>query len=117
MIFAHSRIFDNWNMPLGLVLVLLASTGLALICALYLRRTAKSVWQAVSRQIDGMLIGLSAKPEAAARTLEKRAALALKHIQVINEGFLVARPGTRDAGADAAVRLLAQLEHLVLRGF
>jgi hypothetical protein len=121
MIFARSKIFDNWNMSLGLVLIFLSSAGLTLICALYLRRTAEHARQAVSRQISSMLIGLSSRTEEAARTLEKQACIALKQIQEINEGAflpLVQEPAVQALmlpfGGWGGITLL---EYFVLNGF
>jgi len=121
MIFARSKIFDNWNIPLGLVLIFLSSAGLTLICALYLRRTAERARQAVSRQISSMLIGLSSRPGEAARTLEKQACIALKQIQEINEGAflpLVQEPAVQALmlpfGGWGGITLL---EYFVLNGF
>ncbi len=121
MIFARSKIFDNWNMSLGLALIFLSSAGLTLICALYLRRTAERARQAVSRQISSMLIGLSSRPEEAARTLEKQACIALKQIQETNEGAFL--PLVQEPAVQALILPfggwggITLLEYFVLNGF
>jgi hypothetical protein len=83
---AGSKIFDNWDMPIGLVLIFLLSGGLTLACAFYLRRAAERTRQAVYRQIDNMLIELGSRPEEAASMLEKQLSIVLNQIQKINEG-------------------------------
>ena len=121
MIFARSKIFDNWNMPWGLSMIFLLSAGLTLICALHLRRTAERARQAVSRQISSMLIGLKSRPEKAARTLEKQACIALKQIQEINEGAFL--PLAQEPAVQALMLPfggwggVTLLEYFVLNGF
>ena len=68
-----------------------------------------------------MLIGLSSRPEEAARTLEKQACIALKQIQEINEGAflpLVQEPAVQALmlpfGGWGGITLL---EYFVLNGF
>lgn len=121
MIFARSKIFDNWDMPIGLVLIFLLSGGLTLACALYLRRAAEHTRQVVYGQINEILIELSSRPEEAARMLEKQVSIALNQIQKINEGAFL--PLSQDPAVQALLLPfggwggITLLEYFVLNGF
>jgi hypothetical protein len=121
MIFARSKIFDNWDMPIGLVLIFFLSGFLTLACALYLRRAAEHSRQVVYGQINDMLVELSTRPEKAARMLEKQARIALNEIQKINEGAFL--PISQEPAVQALLLPfggwggITLLEYFVLKGF
>ncbi len=121
LIFARSKIFDNWDMPIGLVLVFLLSGGLTLACGLYLRRAAEHTRQVVYGQINEILIELSLRPEEAARMLEKQVSIVLNQIQRINEGAFL--PISQEPAVQALLLPfggwggVTLLEYVVLNGF
>ncbi len=121
MIFARSKIFDNWDMPIGLALIFLLSGGLTLGCALYLRRAAERTRQVVYGQINDILIELSSRPEEVARMLEKQVAIVLNQIQKINEGAFL--PLSQEPAVQALLLPfggwggVTLLEYFVLNGF
>lgn len=121
MIFARSKIFDNWDMPIGLALIFLLSGCLTVACALYLRRAAEHKRQVVYGQINDILIELSTRPEEAARMLEKQVSIALNQIQKINEGAFL--PISQEPAVQALLLPFGSwggitlLEYFVLNGF
>jgi hypothetical protein len=89
MIFSRSKIFDNWDMPIGLVMVFASSAALTLGSALYLRREAEHARKNIIKKISSMKTALTCQPEPdspACKTMEKQIDLALEQIQEINEG-------------------------------
>ena len=121
MIFARSKIFDNWDMPIGLVLIFLLSGGLTLACGLYLRRAAEHTRQVVYGQINDIVIDLSSRPGEAARMLEKQVLIVLNQIQKINEGAFL--PLSQEPAVQALLLPfggwggVTLLEYVVLNGF
>jgi hypothetical protein len=89
MIFSRSKVFDNWDMPIGLVIVFLSAAALTLGSAFYLRRVAEHARKCVIKNITGMKMTLSVQPDssaAACKDMEKQIDIALAQIQEINEG-------------------------------
>ena len=122
MMFARSKIFDNWNMPIGLILIFLSMAGLSVACALYLRRAGDKSRQKILRKIDDMKIALSLEPESVARsTLEKRIEIVTQQIEKVNEGAFL--PFTQDPAIQALLLPfggwggITLLESFVLKGF
>ncbi|MCX7067501.1 MAG: hypothetical protein NTW85_07405 [Methylococcales bacterium] len=124
MIFARSKIFDNWNMPIGLAIVLLITTALTLFSAFYLRIVTEQVREDVITHIANMKISLSGlldenKDDCSA--MEKQIDLIITKIQGMNEGAF--QPLTH-APAFQALLLpfggmggVMLLENLLLNGF
>jgi len=89
MIFARSKIFDNWDMPISLVLIFLSTAILTLGSAFFLRRAAERVRQNTIKKISSMKMALACQPESyspACKAMEKQIDLALTQIQEIKEG-------------------------------
>jgi hypothetical protein len=89
MIFARSKIFDNWNMPIGLAIVLVIAAALTLFSAFYLRIVAEQVREDVLTHIASMKINLSGQIDAdedARSAMEKQIDLIITKIQGIHEG-------------------------------
>jgi hypothetical protein len=122
MIFSHSKVFDNWDIPMGLVIGFLFAIALTLGSAFYLRRTAEQARKNMIEKISSMKIALSYQPNNPARvTMEKHIDLALAQIQEINEG---AFQSFANAPAFQALLIpfggvgsLMLLENIVLNGF
>jgi hypothetical protein len=121
VIFARSKIFDNWDIPIGLALIFLLSGSLTLGCSLYLRRAAEHTRQVVYKQINELLIELSSRPEEAARMLEKQVSIVLNQIQKINEGAFL--PLSQEPAVQALLLPfggwggVTLLEYFVFKGF
>lgn len=122
MMFARSKIFDNWDMPIGLALLFLSSAGLSVACALYLRWAAEKARQKILWEIDDMKVALSLEPESTARsTLEKRIEIVTQQIEKINEGAFL--PFTQEPAIQALLLPfggwggITLLETFVLKGF
>jgi hypothetical protein len=87
MIFSRSKVFDNWDMPIGLVFIFLFAAVLTLGSGFYLRRVAEHSRQHIIKKISSMKIVLNYQPESPARSaMEKQVSLALIEIQDIKDG-------------------------------
>jgi hypothetical protein len=122
MIFARSKIFDNWDLPISLVIVFLSAAALNLFGAISLRRAAERSRKNIIEKISQMKITLICLPDSSARqAMEKQIDLALTQIQEINEGAF--RSITNDPALQALLIPfggwggVALLENFVLNGF
>jgi hypothetical protein len=86
LVFARSRVFDDWDKPIGLVLILLLSGGIALISTWLLRRAAETARQQILEQLNVMLRALCLYREEAARILEKQTLQAIEEIRSNRQG-------------------------------
>ncbi|MDP3589570.1 MAG: hypothetical protein Q8R54_03420, partial [Methylobacter sp.] len=124
MIFARSKIFDNWDIPICLVLIFLSAAVITLGSAFYLRRVAARARQNTIKKISSMKIALACQPDPdspACKTMGKQIDLALAQIQEIKEGAF--QPLTHEPAFQAflipfgSFGGVALLENLVLNGF
>ncbi len=122
MMFARSKIFDYWDMPIGLALIFLSSAGLSVTSALYLRRAAEKERLSALQKIDDMKIALCLYPESDARnTLEKQIEIVTQKIKKINEGAFI--PFTQEPAFQALLLPFGGwggatlLEYFILHGF
>jgi hypothetical protein len=86
LVFARSRVFDDWDKPIGLVLILLLSGGIALISTWLLRRAAETARQQILEQLNVMLRALCLYRDEAARILEKQTLQAIEEIRSNRQG-------------------------------
>ncbi|MEO8937411.1 MAG: hypothetical protein ABI277_00490 [Burkholderiaceae bacterium] len=56
MVLSRSQLFDNWTMPVGLVLVFASSVAIIMGCAILLRESAESVRDDVLRRLTEELV-------------------------------------------------------------
>jgi hypothetical protein len=70
MVLARNHLFDNWNMPLGLILVFSVSVAIVVVCAVLLRRGAESVRDRILQLLGDELIRLKGQSEAAAAQVD-----------------------------------------------
>lgn len=122
MMFARSKVFDNWDMPIGLVLFFLSSAVLSVACAFYLRHEAEKARKNILLKIDDMKIALCLQAESTARsTLKKQVEIITQKISKINEGAFM--PFTQEPAFQALLLPLGGwggvtlLEYFVLKGF
>jgi hypothetical protein len=122
MIFARSKIFDNWDLPISLVIVFLSAAALNLLGAIFLRRAAERSRKNIIEKISQMKITLICLPDSSARkAMENQIDLALTQIQEINEGAF--RSITNDPAFQAFLIPfggfggVALLENFMLNGF
>jgi hypothetical protein len=102
MIFARSKMFDNWDMPISLVIVLLSAVVLTLGSAFSLRRAAERTRKNALKNISSMKMALACQPDSdspANKAMEKQIDLALAKIQEIKEGAF--QPLTNDPAFQA----------------
>ena len=121
MIFALSKVFDNWEVPAGLMLVFLLNAGIILASAIRLQRAAERARRATIRRLKETLQDVRWRQDEAARTLERQLSEAGKEIQSLREGAflpLVQQPAVQ------ALFLpfggwggLALLQHFLLKAF
>ena len=120
MIFARSRIFDDWNLPPALVLIYLLSGGLSLISILCLRRAVKKAKANVLNQLNTMLRMLALFDEPSARNLETQTQRAIKEILANRQGAFI--PLAQEPAVQAILLPLggwggqALLQYFVLMG-
>ena len=122
MIFARSKIFAYWDMPIGLVIVFLSAAALTLGSAFYLRRVTEQARQNTIKKISNMKIALTCQPDSPARSaMEKQIDLVLIQIQAIKEGAF--QPLTNEPAFQAFLIPFGSyggvmlLENLVIHGF
>jgi hypothetical protein len=122
MIFSHSKIFDNWDIPTGLIIGFLSVAIPTFICAFYLRRVAEHARKNSIEKISSMKIALSYQSDNDGRkAMEKQIDMALADIQAINTGAF--QPLTSDPAFQAllipfgGVGGVMLLENFVLNGF
>ena len=83
MIVARHSYFDNWDLPLGLVMIFALSSTYAAVSAIMLRRAAESARHNVITRLQTRLISLKGEgKEAQAGQVE----LLMDEIQLISEG-------------------------------
>lgn len=86
---SRSRIFDNWDMPIGLLLVYILCIGLILGSKLYLRYKSEEARDKVVKQFESMLLALGSISEEDARTLEKQIGQAISRIKALKQGAYI----------------------------
>ncbi len=123
MIFARSKIFDNWDMPINLVIIFLSAAALILGSAFYLRRVAEHARKNSIKKITGMKMALVCQlgsDDDTCKAMEKQIDLVLAQIQEIKEGAF--QPLTHEPAFQALLIPFGSfggvelLENLVLNG-
>jgi hypothetical protein len=100
MIFARSKFFDNWDAPIGLIIIFSITAILTLGSAFYLRYVAEKTRKTVIKNITNMKVFLTAQSKSTAHdVMEKQIDIALIQIQEINEGAFQSL--TRDPAVQA----------------
>jgi hypothetical protein len=122
IIFARSKIFAYWDIPIGLAIIYLSAAALTLGSALYLRRVAEHARQNIIKKISSMKIALTCQPDTPARrAMENQIDLVLVQIRGINEGAF--QPLTNEPAFQALLIPFGSfggvmlLENFVLNGF
>jgi hypothetical protein len=120
MIFARSRIFDDWHIPTALVLIYLLIGVLSLVSILCLRRAVKEAKENVLNQLNTMLRMLALHSEPSARILETQTQRAIKEILANRQGAFI--PLAQEPAVQAILLPLggwggqALLQYFVLMG-
>ncbi len=70
MALSRDRVFDNWTMPAGLVIVFASSIAIVIVCAVLLRRTAERTRERVLELLNDDLIRVKGHDENAVPQLE-----------------------------------------------
>jgi hypothetical protein len=83
---SRSRIFDNWDLPIGLLLVYILCFSLIVGSKLYLRYKAEEARCKVVNQLESISLALGNSKEDESITLEKQIAQAIARIKAFNRG-------------------------------
>ncbi|MGR8929205.1 MAG: hypothetical protein ACU836_01105 [Gammaproteobacteria bacterium] len=83
---SRSKIFDNWDFPIGLFLVYIVCGSLILGSNLYLRHKTEEARRKVLKQLDSMKLALGNFKEEEADTLRKNISQAIERIKAFNHG-------------------------------
>jgi hypothetical protein len=86
MVISRNKIFDHWDMPVGLLLVYLVCAGLVLGSKLYLRHVSMDARDEVARQLEKLLLALGGIPTESARTVEKQLGQTIARTKALRQG-------------------------------
>ncbi|MHC4645312.1 MAG: hypothetical protein ACYTBJ_07410 [Planctomycetota bacterium] len=82
MLVSRSRFFDNWNWPIGLIVIFTLNTSFALYCAIRMRRSAEKARREAIEKLQEQLIRVQGRPGGRAEKIRTM----IEQIRSIKQG-------------------------------